>query len=125
MPHARPTSEVSTSPAQFATRPSRPASAKWPARRDAAHSPELSLIIPTFNERDGVGALLESISAALEGLDWEAVFVDDSTDGTDYLIAALSTMDPRVRLLHRAANRGGLAGAVVDGLAIARGTYVC
>ena len=95
-----------------------------PAHRQAPHAPELSLIIPTFNEREGVHALIDALAAALDGLDWEAVFVDDSTDGTDRLIAALAATDPRVRLLHRSENRGGLAGAVVDGLAIARGKYV-
>jgi len=88
-------------------------------------SPELSLIIPTFNERAGLPALLEELTGALAGLRWEAVFVDDSNDGTDELIASLAVEDPRIRLLHRAVNLGGLAGAVVDGLAVARGTYVC
>jgi dolichol-phosphate mannosyltransferase len=53
------------------------------------------------------------------------VFVDDSTDGTDVLIGQLAASDARVRLLHRGVNRGGLAGAVVDGLQAARGSYVC
>ncbi len=44
-------------------------------------SPELSLIIPTFNEREGLPALLEELAGALSGLRWEAVFVDDSNDG--------------------------------------------
>lgn len=88
-------------------------------------APELSVIVPTFNERDGLAALVAALSSALDGLDWEVLFVDDSTDGTDALIAALGERDPRVRLLHRDENRGGLAGAVVEGLALARGTYLC
>jgi dolichol-phosphate mannosyltransferase len=86
---------------------------------------EVSLVIPTFNERGNIAPLLDEIARALEGVAWEALFVDDSTDGTDSLIAALALRDRRVRLLHRAVNRGGLARAVVDGLAEVGGEYVC
>ena len=86
---------------------------------------ELSLVIPTYNERANVLALLAEVRAALDGLAWEAVFVDDSTDGTDAFVAELAARDPRIVLLHRPENRGGLAGAVVDGFARARGTYLC
>jgi Glycosyl transferase family 2 len=44
---------------------------------------ELSIIVPTFNERDNIGPLIERLSAALTGVDWQATFVDDdSPDGT-------------------------------------------
>jgi glycosyltransferase involved in cell wall biosynthesis len=88
-------------------------------------APELTLIIPTYNERDSVQPLLEAIDAALQGIVWEAVFVDDSRDGTDVVLAEIGQTDVRVRVLHREVNRGGLAGAVVDGLQEARGTYLC
>ena len=88
-------------------------------------APELSLVVPTYNERESIGPLLAELPAALDGIAWEAVFVDDSTDGTDALIADIGRADARVRVLHRDANRGGLAGAVVEGLEIARGTYIC
>jgi len=87
--------------------------------------PELSLIVPTFNERGSIRPLVSELETALEGIDWEVLFVDDSTDGTETLIAAHSQRNPRVRVYHRDANRGGLAGAVVDGLARARGQYLC
>src|SRR6266480_1120536 len=86
--------------------------------------PELTLIIPTYNERESVQPLLAAIDSALSGITWEALFVDDSTDGTDRLLTRLRESDPRVQVLHREVNRGGLAGAVVDGLLIARGTYL-
>lgn len=86
---------------------------------------DLSLVIPTYNERANIEPLLAAIDTALRGLSWEVLFVDDSTDGTDALIARLAAADPRIRLLHRMENRGGLAGAVVDGLAEARGEYIC
>src|SRR5438067_744193 len=88
-------------------------------------NPELSLVIPTYNEREGVGPLVEAIDHALTDINWEAVFVDDSTDGTNQVIAALATEDERIRVIHRDENRGGLAGAVVEGFAHARGTYIC
>lgn len=87
--------------------------------------PELSLVIPTYNERESIGPLVSELTTALQGVAWEAVFVDDSTDGTDGLIRNLAVTQPHIRLLHREANRGGLAGAVVDGLHLARGTYIC
>ena len=89
------------------------------------NNPELSLVIPTYNERAGVRPLVDAIAQALGGLSWEAVFVDDSTDGTDSVIASLGQEDERIRLVHRPTNVGGLAGAVVEGFAHARGTYVC
>jgi dolichol-phosphate mannosyltransferase len=88
-------------------------------------TPDLSLVIPTFNERENVVPLLEELEAALDGVSWQAVFVDDSTDGTDELLAEIAAGDARVRLIHRLENRGGLAGAVVEGLAEAQGSYVC
>ena len=86
---------------------------------------ELSLIIPTYNERASIRPLLAELEAALHGIDWDVLFVDDSTDGTHHLIDQLATADPRIRVLHRADNRGGLSGAVVDGLSRGRGTYRC
>jgi dolichol-phosphate mannosyltransferase len=88
-------------------------------------TPELSLVIPTFNEREGVAQLVAELKAALDSIEWEIVFVDDSTDGTDVIIGEIGQADARVRLLHRSENRGGLAGAVVEGLRIVRGTYIC
>ena len=86
---------------------------------------QLSLVIPTYNERANITHLVAEVHAALDGLTWEAVFVDDSTDGTDRFIGELAAADPRIVLVHRAENRDGLAGAVVDGFARARGTYLC
>jgi glycosyltransferase involved in cell wall biosynthesis len=91
----------------------------------AMTAPELTLVVPTYNERESVMPLLAAIDTALSGVVWEALFVDDSTDGTDRLLTELGAKDPRVRVLHRSVNRGGLAGAVVDGLREARGTYLC
>jgi len=88
-----------------------------------AVSPDLSLVVPTRNERGNIPRLLEELRAALSGLDYEVVFVDDSTDGTEQVLAACARTDARIRVHHR--TRGdGLAGAVVAGLAMSRGTVV-
>ncbi|MDR7563237.1 MAG: glycosyltransferase family 2 protein [Armatimonadota bacterium] len=84
----------------------------------------LSLIVPTYNEREAVPALVERVRRALGMVPYELVFVDDSTDGTDALIVALAREDPRIRLLHRTGQRG-LATAVVEGIGAARGEVVC
>ena len=65
------------------------------------------------------------LDRALGQLAWEAVFVDDSDDGTDVILAQRAQRDARVRVVHRSVNVGGLAGAVVEGLRLAGGTYVC
>ncbi|MBV9543613.1 MAG: polyprenol monophosphomannose synthase [Chloroflexi bacterium] len=88
-------------------------------------SVELSLVIPTYNERDNVKVLLEEVASALSGISWEVLFVDDSNDGTDQVVGEIGGSDSRVRLLHRLVNSGGLSGAVVDGLSHVHGTYVC
>lgn len=86
-------------------------------------SPGLSVVIPTRNERENIPRLLEALRAVLSGLDYELVFVDDSTDGTDAVLAGLAREDARVRLYHR--DRGdGLAGAVVAGFGLSRGRLI-
>ncbi|MFZ3358239.1 MAG: glycosyltransferase, partial [Xanthobacteraceae bacterium] len=45
--------------------------------------PELSVIVPTFNERANIPILVERLSRVLAGSEWEVLFVDDnSPDGT-------------------------------------------
>ncbi|MDR7423249.1 MAG: glycosyltransferase [Armatimonadota bacterium] len=99
-----------------------PAVARDPAGADV-DGPALTVIIPTRNERETVGPLVEALSRALAGRDYELVFVDDSTDGTDAALEALAHGEVRIRVHHRA--RGdGLAGAVVAGFGLARGAVV-
>jgi len=75
----------------------------------------ISIIIPTYNERDNIIALVKRIDHALSNYDYEIVFIDDnSSDGTAELAAALSPEYP-VKVIVRK-NKRGLASAVVDGL---------
>src|SRR5438105_4748500 len=41
--------------------------------------PELSIVVPTFNEADNVPILVERLAAALAGVAWEVIFVDDDS----------------------------------------------
>ncbi|PRB02683.1 glycosyltransferase family 2 protein [Microbacterium sp. MYb64] len=79
--------------------------------------PGATVIIPTFNERDNIAALISRVSAALSDRDGEILFVDDSSDDTPEVIRALAASAPMpVRLLHRDKPEGGLGGAVVEGI---------
>ena len=57
----------------------------------AQEGPELSVIVPTFNERDNVMVLYRRLEATLVNVAWEVVFVDDnSPDGTWDVVRALA-----------------------------------
>lgn len=84
----------------------------------------LSLVVPTYNERGNIASLIERTERVLTGIPHELVFVDDSTDGTDALIAAEAHRHPQIVLVHRT-ERTGLATAVATGLERARGTVLC
>lgn len=76
---------------------------------------DLAIILPTLNERENLAPMVERLDAALAGLSWEAIFVDDdSADGTADAARALALTDPRVRVIQRIGRRG-LASAVIEG----------
>jgi len=94
------------------------------ARRSAAAGVELSLVAPTFNEAANVAPLIARLAAALDGLAWEVIFVDDdSPDGTAEVVRRIAEREPRVRCLRRVGRRG-LAGAVVEGALASAAPYV-
>jgi dolichol-phosphate mannosyltransferase len=83
----------------------------------------ISIIIPTYNERDNVVSLVKRIGHALSDYDYEIVFVDDNSgDGTAELAAALAPEYP-VKVIVRK-NERGLASAVVDGISHAAGQII-
>ena len=52
---------------------------------------EIAVVIPTFNEKANVAALIDKLDQALAGRRWEAIFVDDdSPDGTAEHVAAVA-----------------------------------
>jgi dolichol-phosphate mannosyltransferase len=87
-------------------------------------SPEISVIVPTFNEQDNVALLVQKIEAVLKDVVWEVIFVDDdSTDSTLQVLQELARNDVRVRYIHRVKRRG-LASAVVEGLMSSSAPYL-
>jgi dolichol-phosphate mannosyltransferase len=81
-----------------------------------ALAPQLSVVVPTFNERDNVTALLRKLETALAGVAWEVIFVDDnSPDGTWDVVRDLARRDNRVRCIRRIGRRG-LSGACIEGI---------
>src|ERR1700710_809217 len=78
--------------------------------------PQLSVVVPTFNERDNVTVLYRRLEATLAGIPWEVVFVDDnSPDGTWQVVRSLAREDSRVRCIRRIGRRG-LSGACIEGI---------
>src|SRR5215213_6845437 len=87
-------------------------------------APELSVVVPTFKERDNVPLLVDKLAHALAGVDWEVVFVDDnSPDGTAAIARAIGATDSRVRCVRRIGRRG-LAGACIEGMLSSQARYV-
>jgi len=77
---------------------------------------QLSVIVPTFNERDNVRVLFERLSATLKGISWEVIYVDDnSPDETWRVVQEMAQRDARVRCVRRVGRRG-LSGACIEGI---------
>jgi len=105
--------------------PAPPLAPAAPAASAATRAaPELSVVVPTFNERANVAILVERLKCALSGCDWEVLFVDDnSPDGTAAVVRAIGETDGRVRCLRRIGRRG-LAGACLEGMLASQARYV-
>jgi dolichol-phosphate mannosyltransferase len=78
--------------------------------------PQLSVVVPTFNERENVTTLFRRLETTLAGVAWEVIFIDDnSPDGTWNVVRDLARQDPRVRCIRRIGRRG-LSGACIEGI---------
>ena len=85
---------------------------------------DLSIIVPTFNERKNVPMLVRCLHDALAGLRWEVIFVDDdSPDGTANVIRAIAQQDPHVRCIQRIGRRG-LSSACIEGMLASSAPYL-
>jgi dolichol-phosphate mannosyltransferase len=88
-----------------------------------AVAPQLSVIVPSFNERDNVTMLYRRLETALAGTAWEVIFVDDnSPDGTWDVVRTLARDDCRVRCIRRIGRRG-LSGACIEGILASSAPY--
>jgi dolichol-phosphate mannosyltransferase len=93
------------------------------AQHASLPSPQLSVVVPTFNERDNVTVLYRRLEAVLAGIAWEVVFVDDnSPDGTWDVVRGLAQRDSRVRCVRRIGRRG-LSGACIEGILASSAPY--
>lgn len=91
-----------------------------------ALTPDLSVVIPVYNEEDNLPVLWPELRGVLEAraVAFEVVFVDDgSRDRSAEVIRSFRDADPRVRLVRLKANAGETA-ATDAGLRAARGRWV-
>ncbi len=87
-------------------------------------APELTVVVPTFEEVGNVEKLLQALDSALVGIDWEVIIVDDdSQDGTPELVHKIARKDGRVRLIQRF-NQKGLSSACIEGMLSTSADYV-
>jgi dolichol-phosphate mannosyltransferase len=99
-----------------------------PLRADASAAvqpaPELTIVVPTFNEKANIPLLVDRLAQLLTSCDWEVIFVDDnSPDGTAAAARAIGASDSRVRCIRRIGRRG-LAGACLEGMLASQARYV-
>lgn len=90
---------------------------------DEGAAPELSIVVPVYNERATLDALVAECAEVLAplGIGWEIIFVDDgSTDGSFGEITEMHARDPRVRGIRLRTNLGKSAALAV-GFRAARG----
>ena len=87
----------------------------------------ISVVVPTRNEAGNVDALETKLGAALAGVDYEVVVVDDSNDAvTRPTLRAAAARNHHWRVIEREQrDQTGLASAVVAGIEAARGLAVC
>ena len=90
---------------------------------DIGH-PQVSIILPTYNERENIPELFQGIDASLSGKwTYEIIVVDDnSPDGTAGAVRRLADLYPLVSLLERP-HKSGLASAVAAGFNVAKGEH--
>ena len=94
--------------------------------RESTHAmPELSVVVPVFNEQDNIPPLLAEIAAALRGrVDFEIVYVDDaSRDGSVAALTAAKATYPELRVI-RHASQSGQSTAIRNGVKAARGRWI-
>src|SRR5829696_2090127 len=85
--------------------------------------PALTVVVPSYNERDNVSLVVQRLSKALHDIPFEIIFVDDlSPDGTADAVREAASADPRLRLISRCSR--GLSGAALEGMLSAHAPLV-
>jgi len=92
--------------------------------RTKSQTPELTIVVPTFNERDNVLEVVQRLDSCLRGYAWEVMFVDDdSPDGTADQIREMARQDRRIRCIQRIGRRG-LSSACTEGMMASSAPYL-
>ena len=92
--------------------------------RTQSQTAELTIVVPTFNERDNVMEIVQRLDPCLRGYAWEVVFVDDdSPDGTADRIREMARQDRRIRCIQRIGRRG-LSSACTEGMMASSAPYL-
>ncbi|MFH1156701.1 MAG: glycosyltransferase family 2 protein [Pseudomonadota bacterium] len=90
-------------------------------------SPELSVVVPFFNEEDCLVPVVRELLAVMNRdfpKSWELLLVDDgSSDRTPELLDGFSDQDPQIRAVHLMPNSGQSA-AMEAGFSLARGRFI-
>ncbi len=86
---------------------------------------KVSIILPTYNERENIAELLQLLVRTLEGVaDYEVIAVDDnSPDGTADVIGQEAAKNGRIRL-HVRKDERGLATAIWKGIELSAGSVI-
>jgi dolichol-phosphate mannosyltransferase len=93
-------------------------------RKPIPATPDISVVVPVFDEEGAAPALAREIATAFKGRNYEMVFVDDaSRDGTRAALKALSGEIPQLRVLAHRKN-SGQSRAVRSGILSARGAII-
>ena len=99
------------------------AAAKAP-KTSPAGAPDISIVVPVFNEEGAAPDLAREIAAAFQGRDFEIIFVNDaSRDATQGVLTALKPAIPQLRVLAHRKN-AGQSRAVRTGVLAARAPIV-
>ena len=88
------------------------------------NTPDISVVVPVFDEAGAAPALAREIAAAFRGRAFEILFIDDaSRDGTRASLAALAGEIPQLRVLAHRRN-AGQSRAIRSGVLAARGAII-
>lgn len=92
--------------------------------RTSMPHPDISVILPTYNEAGNVVPMADRLATVLAGISWEVIFVDDnSPDGTANRARELARTNHRVRCIRRVGRRGR-ASACLEGMMAAQSDIV-
>ena len=85
---------------------------------------ELSVIVPTYNEKSNIYKLIESLDVVLKDVSWEIIFVDDdSPDKTAAEVRKIAQVNSKVRIIHRI-DRHNLSSACIEGVMSSSSKYI-